>query len=354
MQQRQGKRGWRIVRRIGLGLLGLVILLGMAGALWNALALHHYRSANPPPGKLYAVNGHTMHLYCSGSGAPTIVLESGRGEDFTVWAKVQPALSHGTRTCSYDRAGFGWSEPQPGARDANNIARQLHALLLEAGITEPVVLMGHSAGGVYIRAYASQFPEAVAGLVFVDASTPEQAHVMPPAVAALEQHSALEYTMLKSMFALGIARLSGQCTDIPPGFEAYADWIRANTCVPSQINAYRREVAGWPSSLAETAHSGPYGDLPVLIFSRDPAQALPSGFPLPVSAALFHQANLLWDGLQENLKQLSTHSRRIIAKGSGHYIHFDRADLLNREVPTFILQIRDHLTSPDNGHTTTE
>lgn len=352
MQQRQGKRGWRIVRRIGLGLLGLIVLLGAAGALWNALALHHYRSANPPPGKLYAVNGHAMHLYCTGSGAPTLVLESGRGEDFTVWGKVQPALSHSTRTCSYDRAGFGWSEPQPGARDANNIASQLHVLLLEAGITEPVVLMGHSAGGIYIRAYASLFPTAVAGLVFVDASTPEQAHVMPQAAAALDQHSALEYTIAKSMFAMGIARLSGGCTAIDPGFEAYAGWISANTCVPSQVDAYRREVAGWAASLTETAHSGPFADLPVLIFSRDPAQAMPPGFPM--STALFHQTKQLWDGLQENLKRLSTHSRRIIARHSGHYIHWDRPELLNREVPGFIEQIRHHAAAPEEGSTTTE
>ena len=138
-------RGWHIIRRIGLGLLGLVVVLGIAGAVWNALALRHYRGANPPPGKLYTVNGQPMHLYCTGTGAPTIVLESGRGEDFTVWAKVQPALSRTTRTCSYDRAGFGWSDAQPGVRDSDSIAGQLHALLLKAGIHTPVVLMGHSA-----------------------------------------------------------------------------------------------------------------------------------------------------------------------------------------------------------------
>ena len=348
----QGKRGWRIVRRIGLGLLGLVVLLGMAGASWNALALHHYRSVNPPPGKLYAVNGQAMHLYCTGSGAPTLVLESGRGEDFTVWAKIQPVLSRSTRTCSYDRAGFGWSAPQAGVRDADSIARQLHALLLEADITTPVVLMGHSAGGVYIRAYASQFPAAVAGLVFVDASTPEQARVLPAASAALDQHSAFEYIIVKSMFALGVMRLSGRCTAIDPGFEAYAGWIRANTCVPSQIGAYRREVAGWPASLTETAHSGPYGDLPVLVFSRDPAQAKPPGFPL--SDALFQQTNQLWDGLQENLKQLSRRSRRIIARNSGHYIQSERPDLLNREVAVFIEQIRSDALPAGDGRTQTE
>jgi pimeloyl-ACP methyl ester carboxylesterase len=351
--QRQDKRGWRIVRRTGLGLLLLFVLLGGIGALWSALALNRYRDTNPPPGELYAVDGHPMHLYCTGTGAPTVVLESGRGEDFTVWAKVQPVLSRITRTCSYDRAGFGWSEAQPGPRDADRIAAQLHALLLKAGITAPVVLMGHSAGGVYVRAYASHYRDAVAGLVFVDASTPQQAREMPPEVTALNEHSAFEYTLLKSMFALGIVRLTGRCTAVRPGFEAYAGWIRANTCMPSQVGAYQREASAWPQSLAETAHAGPYGDLPVLVLSRDPMQALPPGFPLPVSAELFHQANAGWDRLQESLKQLSTRSRRVIARNSGHYIQWDRPDLLNREVAAFIRQIRSDATSAENGRTET-
>lgn len=353
-QPKKGRRGWRIARRIGLGLLVLLLVLAAAGALWNVLAIRHYRQGNPAPGKQYSVNGHLMHLYCTGTGAPAIVLESGRGEDFTVWAKVQPELSRTTRTCSYDRSGFGWSEAQPGARDANHIADELHALLLKGGITAPVILMGHSAGGLYIRAYASRFPGAVAGLVFVDGSSPLQASKLPPELAHLEEHSAFEYTVLKSMFALGITRLTGQCTAIPPGFEPYAAWIRGNTCVPAQVTAYQREVAGWTRSSAETEHTGPYGDLPIVIFSRDPAQPLPPGFPLSVSPQLFHRANLAWDGLQEDMNQLSTDSHRIIAKGSGHYIHFDRPDLLNREVPLFVKQVRSHTVAPDAGAATTE
>jgi len=90
----------------------------------------------------------------------------------------------------------------------------------------------------------------------------------------------------------------------------------------------------------------------VLVFSRDPAQAKPPGFPL--SDALFQQTNQLWDGLQENLKQLSRRSRRIIARNSGHYIQFDRPDLLNREVATFVRQLRSRAASPQNDRTETE
>ncbi|WP_084621399.1 alpha/beta fold hydrolase [Luteibacter yeojuensis] len=93
-----------------------------------------------------------MHIYCAGSGSPTVVLEFGNGGDFTIWGKVQPALSRTTRTCSYDRAGFGWSEAQSGPRDASHIARQLKMLLNAAGIHEPIILVGHSAGGLYASA----------------------------------------------------------------------------------------------------------------------------------------------------------------------------------------------------------
>jgi Predicted hydrolases or acyltransferases (alpha/beta hydrolase superfamily) len=354
MQQRKGKRGWRSVRRIGLGLLVMIVMLAAAGASWNALAIRHYRNANPPPGKLYTVNGHLMHLYCSGEGSPTIVLESGLGEDFTVWAKVQPGLSGTTRTCSYDRAGFGWSEAQSGPRDSDSIADQLHALLMQAGITDPVVLMGHSAGGLHIRAYATRFPQDVAGLVFVDASSPLQNYRLPQAVQALDRHSAGEFLLLKSLVALGVARLTGQCTVVPPGFEAYAGWLKANTCVLSQITSYQREAAGLSASLSEVARTGPYGNLPILIFSRDAQLPMPAHLPVPVSVEDWRKGMASWDAMQEELRQLSTDSRRIVAKGSGHYIHFDRPDVLNREVPLFIRQIRAHVPSSESGSTAIE
>lgn len=354
MQQRRGKRGWRSVRRTGLGLLLLLVVLAGAGAAWNALAIRHYRNTNPPPGKLYTVNGHPMHLYCTGKGSPTIVLESGLGEDFTVWAKVQPSLSGTTRTCSYDRAGFGWSEAQSGDRDSDSIADQLHGLLMQAGIAGPVVLMGHSAGGLHIRAYATRFPQDVAGLVFVDASSPSQNDRLPPSVQALDRHSAGEFLLLKSLVALGVARLTGQCTVVPPGFEAYAGWLKANTCVLSQITSYQREAAGLSASLSEVARTGPYGNLPILIFSRDTQLPMPAHLPAPVSLEDWHRGYAVWDAMQEELKLLSTDSRRIIAKGSGHYIHVDRPDLLNHEVPTFIRQIRTHASPPENGGTDME
>ena len=172
LTQSRRKPLWRIVKLLALSVLSVLLILAIVGTAWNYLSVYSVREQNPPPGHLYDVDGHAMHLYCTGSGSPTVVLESGHGEAFTVWGKVQPGLSKVTRTCSYDRAGFGWSADQPGERDATHIVDQLHGLLESAGITDPVVLAGHSAGGLYATVYAATFPEEVAAVVLVDATSP--------------------------------------------------------------------------------------------------------------------------------------------------------------------------------------
>jgi pimeloyl-ACP methyl ester carboxylesterase len=98
--------------------------------------------------------------------------ESGLGDDARVWGKVQPELAKLTRVCSYDRSGLGWSDPRPGLRDSVTVANQLHGLLIAAGISGPVVLMGHSMAGCHMREYGSKYPGDIAGVVFVDAVTP--------------------------------------------------------------------------------------------------------------------------------------------------------------------------------------
>jgi hypothetical protein len=130
----------KITERIVLAMVALVAVAVTASSGFNAIALHHFRSR--PPGEIYLVNGHRMDIDCTGSGSPTIVLDAGLGNDGLIWGGVQPALAKTTRVCSYDRAGFGWSDALPPPRDANRIADELHGLLAEARIDGPIVLIG--------------------------------------------------------------------------------------------------------------------------------------------------------------------------------------------------------------------
>jgi len=327
---------------MGRSLGGLLLLLTFVlacAAIYNRWAFHHYRALYPPPGRLYRVDGFNMHLYCTGSGAPTVILESGVGDDSLKWGKVQPELSKVTRVCSYDRAGLGWSDPQPGIRDSNSIADQLHGLLAAAGIGGPHVLMGHSIAGLHMRAYVSKYPQTVAGLVLVDVGTPSQIQQMHQATEQFIH----QLVWIKPLMLLGGGRLAGLCgATPPPGMEAYAGWYRAdNYCNPMYPAIYGRELEGFGQSAREVSRTGLFGDLPILIFSRDPDVKSPV-----VSGGADFQAEL---------KKLSSRSRRIIARGSTHYIQLDRADLLNLEVPIFIRQVRGEAPQPtDYGATIIE
>jgi pimeloyl-ACP methyl ester carboxylesterase len=338
---------WRkITESIVLLPAGLVAVVLAASTGFNAIALHHFRSK--PPGRMYSVNGHTMRIDCTGTGSPTIVLDAGLGNDGLIWGGVQPVFAKTTRVCSYDRAGFGWSDGLAPPRDADHIATELHGLLAAARIDDPIVLMGHSIAGMYIRDYATRYPAEVAGLVFVDGSTPLQNR--NPVFKAYDGGGPPpRYRTLlnEAFFAVGIPRLSGQCGRSFPGFNAAAAKLLAEDMCLDRSRSFAEEQASFDRSGEETVHTGPYGALPILIFSQDTAKAAAEGEPEALGNA--------WNQMQEDLKKLSTRSRRIIAKGSTHYIQLDRAKLIERQVPLFVEQIRGTAPQPaDYGSTTSE
>ena len=327
----------------------ICLLVGSGGVAFNALSIRHYRRIAGVPGKLYNVDGYSMHMYCTGEGSPAIVLSSGLGDDFTAWAKVQPVLSRQTRVCSYDRAGFGWSESRPGIQDADAISSQLHRLIQAADVPRPFVLVGHSISGIYLRSYAAHYPTDLAGLVFVDGATPLQDDRIPKALVKIQEDQRNQLPWQKLLMTLGWYRLHGDCTSVPPGFEAYSAWIKADSCIPSQVNAMENELDAERASGEETIHAGPFGNLPILILSRDPNVLAPN-WPASVSKA----NSVAWSQMQEEAMGLSTQSKRIIAKGSDHYIQNDRPDLVNREIASFVAMIREHQTFKGNRTTTEE
>lgn len=341
---------WRKrIIRIGAGAALVCVLLAAAGATYNALSIRHYRQLVGVPGKLYDVGGYAMHLYCTGEGSPTVILSAGLGDDFIGWAKVQPALSRLTRVCSYDRAGFGWSDSRPEPQDANAVSGQLHQLLEAAAVERPFVLVGHSISGIYLRSYASRYPGDLSALVFVDGATPLQDDRIPKELVAIQEEQRHDMPRQTVLMALGWYRLQGICTSIPPGFEAYAAWFRADACIPSQMTAVANELDAERASGEETIHAGPFGDLPVLILSHDP-KVLPSNWPTPVAKS----NAVVWAQMQEEARQLSTQSRRVIAKGSDHYIQNDRPDMVIREIAALIDMVRDHRPFPEPQTTTEE
>jgi pimeloyl-ACP methyl ester carboxylesterase len=119
-------------------------------------------------------DGRRIHITCSGSGSPAVLLEPGYGADAGAWYKVQPLIARTTRVCSYDRAGLGQSSMGPLPRDGRAIARDLDAALRAARMRGPFIVVGHSAGALYVRQFATIRIGEVAGMVLVDPSIEHQ------------------------------------------------------------------------------------------------------------------------------------------------------------------------------------
>jgi pimeloyl-ACP methyl ester carboxylesterase len=332
-----------------LALFCVVFLLVLP--LWNLGATKWQHARNPVPGEFYNVDGRQMHIYCSGSGSPTLVIEAAASASWLAWQGVQPQLSQLTRVCTYDRAGHGWSEPRPRPRDAESTVRELHALLDEATVQRPLVLAGHSLGGLFVREYAREFPAEVAGIVFIDSSSPQQLDDLPGERSSYE-HEKREYpTELqweKVKVWSGWERLVGNCKDVPSReLASFAAQYDALMCRPAYVGGEDSEIMDFEQTCKQAGRLVSFGKIPVLIISRDPDREKET-----MSAERLSK-NQAWDRDQEALKLLSPLSWRVIARNAGHGVHHDRLELVVSEMTLLVRYLRGGATPPF-GSTTNE
>jgi pimeloyl-ACP methyl ester carboxylesterase len=315
------------------------VLILAAGLVfqWCATMLDERRY--PMPGILVEVHGHRMHLDCRGEGSPTVVLDAGLGDSASTWALVQPEVAKFTRVCSYDRPGFGWSEESAGKRDSRHVAAELEDLLLQAHIAGPYLLVGHSFGGYNQLVFHSLYPDQVVGIVLVDSSHPDQGNRLPG--ISMEQYAAaMRWKMLAAPF--GVQRLMGWCRDdyrfpnAPQAWQKVAPVSIALDCRSSVFRATYDELLAFRESGRQVATVTTLHALPLIVLSHDPQVG--SGFP-PERAA---EAEKQWNAMQEELRALSTNSKRVIARTSMHYVESYRAELV-------IQAIREVFTAAGTG-----
>jgi pimeloyl-ACP methyl ester carboxylesterase len=296
----------RLRRRIGRAvLIGLAVLICVAGAGmgYQAIGAALDRRSSAPAGRLIDVDGHLMHLHCTGVGSPTVVLESGAGPTSPVWGWVQPAVAQHTRVCSYDRAGAGWSDPVPASRDAVRIAAELRTLLRLAGESGPFVIAGHSVGGQYAHMFAEHYQPDTAGLVLIDALHPDMMSRLPggQAIEAQQQH---QISLLIVLSRLGIVRLLNLAPADP---RLPAEAQRALTVTKNSTDgaiAMKEEMQAVSTNRSQAQAAGDLGSLPLRVLS-----ATKHGTPELEAHTL---------GLQRELAALSTDSEHTVVDGADH------------------------------------
>lgn len=309
-------RAWRIGRRAlrWLGwcvaaLLGLIAALALAGSSYEAIAAAGDARRYPAPGQLVDVGGYRLHIECVGVGSPTVVLDAGLSGSSLDWGLVQSELSSTTRVCAYDRAGMGWSDPSPHPRTPSQIADELHALLTNAGIAGPYVLVGHSLAGKNVRLFASAHPDQVAGMVLVDArSEYVDANTSPAEVQAFQQSLAAQASQYRLARSVGLIRLIGASVWGGPTMprELRTEGMLLTTAQRS-VDATTAEGLERAADDAQLEAAPSLGDRPLIVLAAEQNMT----------------ATPHWAEAQRRQAALSTNGRLIVPAGSGHYIHWD-------------------------------
>jgi pimeloyl-ACP methyl ester carboxylesterase len=301
--------------------LATLAILALAGA-YETIS-----RANTPEvamrGQLVDVGPYRLHLECTGSGGPTVILEPGAGGSAATMGLIAPAVAGETRVCVYDRAGRGWSDPAASPPDGAQVATDLHTLLARAHVPGPYVLAGHSFGGLYVKAYAARYPDEVAGLVLVD-STAASTH---PASAAKEgSYNVVQH--LSSLGAttswLGAARLlaATSYSELPP---MYRDDYRGTAATGTEMAGVLAEylVAGRSAAAAGTLRS--LGAKPLVVLTA--SQGNRRG----------------WMESQNHMAELSANSVHRVESGATHSAFVDdpaHAAAVTRAIHEVVVSLR--------------
>lgn len=287
------------------------------------------------PGSLIDIDGSRLHLYCTGPHAdlsaikadlsnyssirlPTVIIESGCGWHSAMYIWLQKRLSKTLRVCSYDRAGLGWSEggSQPQSHDAKTIATQLYRLLKIAKIKGPLLLVGHSIAGLYLRVFAHYYPDNIVGIVFLDSSHPRQQDLL-----GLKEYSycqRLIHSIVGLGAKLGLTHYFNPLLNLNSGLYQHlpnsskAQLIELSHRRQTYITPIKESDA-FDFSARQVLAINSLGDLPLLVITGLDRSDV--SFPSEQSRALFVRG---WLALQRDLLRISSNSRHIVIENAGH------------------------------------
>lgn len=325
--------------------LAILLLLPVLGRLVQmaGAAVDRWRFA--PPGSLVQVGGHKQHLHVTGpvTSTPLIVCEAGIGASSLSWRLIQREIEQETRIAVYDRAGLGWSEAATTPRTAKQVNHELFAMLDQAGFRDPVILVGHSFGGMSSLLAACQHPERVAGLVLVDPLHPAE-WFLPD----VQRKRMLDYGVFLAGRGAFLARwgfVRSVLRVLLLGGGRFVGGVNraASGAGSSELERLVGEVRKLPRTVWPVVRS--HWSLPknfegiadhlrqLPLSSVQTANALR---PLSIPLILLSAATLEPDRLagHEALASLSERGQHVLAKRAGHWIQLDEPELVIASIQT--------------------
>ena len=291
-----------------------------------------------PPGRLVDIGGRRLHLHCTGSGSPTVLIEAGASSFAIDFALVQPEISTATRVCSYDRAGFGWSDPRPDVETPIRVIRDLRALLNAAGEQPPFVMAGASRGGVFVRLFQAEYPADVVGLALIDPTAEDQLFVMfqgkGVAITSLtpEQHRSMQSTLPATIPIPSRQPQTGAPFDrLPPSL------------YDIRIALDRKLIASMPPTVSATvaaeSGSGDYAMLSRLSAARRANPNLLGDMPLVVLTR-GRGSSPDQQAAHAEIARMSRIGRHMVVTDAYHEIHLSHPDVVAKAVNDVVTQVR--------------
>lgn len=273
-----------------------------------------------PPGRIIDMGSFNMHIHCQGEGHPVVVLDAGLGGFSMDWLKIQNELSESVMVCSYDRAGYGWSESGPSPRVTDQLVDELELLLDKAAIAPPYILVGHSFGGFNVQYFAKLNPKKVVGIALIEASHPDQSSRMPDIPANRER----SFSSDRIMTTFDVSSLK----KYPPEARHTAGSLLTSM---KSIMTQRREFLYFNQSGFQVSQGGRLPDVPLIVLTR--------GKRVWPDDPYGNNLERIWQEMQIDLLSLTSDSWQVIAADSGHQIHLEQPDLVVESIQDLLGKI---------------
>lgn len=333
-----------------LSRIGIVFFFVIANYAPSAFS----QAAPKPLGKLVDLGGHRLHVNCTGHGSPTIVVENGLGDFSFDWSLVQSRVSAFARICTYDRAGYAWSNPGPKPRTFAQLNLELHDALSKLGESGPLVLVGHSYGGPVVRNFARTYPKEVAGIVFVDSAFEgERVGIGGKATMRLgedakgkpippphENISPSDKPVIPAEIAEQIKQMAAHLDTLydvlPPGEQRLQLWAQAQPAMYDAENSQREWSSETFALWLSRPQAGSLGSIPVMVLTRAEGGYRDGDTDIP--AAQMEKERK--DG-QAMLASLSSNSKQIFIR-SGHNMELESPQSVAAAIQEMVQAVRSH------------
>jgi pimeloyl-ACP methyl ester carboxylesterase len=330
----------RWVKRIARIVGALLVASALAGIGYEQISRWRATRQFPVQGHLVDIGGRRMQIDCRGSGSPTVIFESGLDAMGSLsWSAVHDVIAQTTRACAYSRAGLMWSEPNTEQFQPEGVARDLHALLVAAGERAPFVMVGHSLGGPYIMTFTRLYPREVAGLVFVDASHPDQNERIAHAIGKKMDAGEGLLRIANALRWTGIPRLVASHTNSDNRIPLQAKQAQ-DAYFSSSVKSVLREEESVDATFAAAGSLRQLEDRPIAVLTA--MKPLPADV-LKTAQLTVEQGQLLqseWKKMHDDEASWSRNSNHDIVPDSTHYIQFDRPDVVTAAVRRVVDEVR--------------